>query len=436
METQILDFSLCLIEHLSMYVFMQKLFVSRFSTCIPMIITCITNSLIIFVVPNFSPIKATICVGCVLFGSCVLYTDKVYIKSSFAIILIYSLYIIDVVTGNFLSVALDKQFLDVFYSDFSARVIISLITKLINIIVMILIYKTFKKSGLNLEERVWILFNVVMFVFLLVTVMYMTIYPTTSQDSQSSLLYMLVSVSFLIMSVIVIYFFTSICTSFKQKEKLYLLQASYDSIEEKLSVQKQNSDKLQKIRHDIRNHLINAKLLIENNDIDNADLLLNDIIGQTDNITLSISQSTGNNIIDTIVAFKATVCENKDISFEYELDVLPELEIDYADISSVISNLIDNAIEAAEKTEKPYIMLKIYTHGSYLDIFVKNTYNGIIHADNEQYFLATTKKDVDSHGYGTRILKEIAEKYDGNYSWKEFDTFFIANVLLKYILEK
>ena len=40
------------------------------------------------------------------------------------------------------------------------------------------------------KERVRILFNVVMLVFLLVTVMYMTIYPTTSQDNQSALLYM------------------------------------------------------------------------------------------------------------------------------------------------------------------------------------------------------------------------------------------------------
>ena len=77
-------------------------------------------------------------------------------------------------------------------------------------------------------------------------------------------------------------------------------------------------------------------------------------------------------------------------------------------------------------------MLKIYTHGSYVNIFVKNTYNGKINEDYEHNSLATTKKDIDSHGYGTRIIKEIAEKYDGNYSWKEFDTFFISNVLLKY----
>ena len=92
---------------------------------------------------------------------------------------------------------------------------------------------------------------------------------------------------------------------------------------------------------------------------------MSDIIGQTDNITLSISQSTGSNVIDTIVAFKAAVCENRNISFEYVLDVLPELKVDYADISSVISNLIDNAIEAAERSDDPNIMLKIYAHGSY-----------------------------------------------------------------------
>ncbi len=432
MATQILNLSLCLIEQFCMYIFMHRLFTSRFSSLAPMIIIGIINSLIIFSVPDFNAIKALISITTIFIGSSILYTAKPYIKLAFTTTLIYSFYIIDIVIGNILSTALDKQFLEVFYSDFSARVIICIITKLINIAVMVLIYKTFKKCGLNLEKRSWILFNIVMSVFLFVTVMYMTIYPSTAQDSQSALLYMLVSISFLAMSIIVIYFFTSICASFKQREKLYILQASHDSIEEKLSVQKQNSDKLQKIRHDMRNHLINTKILLENNDIDKASSLLNDIIGKTDNINISISQSTGNSIIDTIVAFKATVCENKNIAFEYKLDVLPELKIDYADISSVISNLIDNAVEAAEKTEKPYILLKIHTHGSYTNIFVKNTYNGNIHTTEQHNILATTKDDTCFHGYGTQIIKEIAEKYDGNYSWKESADFFITNVLLKY----
>ena len=433
METQLVNFLLCLIEYLSIYILLHYLLVPRFQSFYPTIIAAVINSIAVYLMPDFSALKISLCVICVFIGSCIVYKAKPYIHSAFSITFVYSLCIIDIVIGNFFSIVLDKQFLEVFYSDIIIRLFVCMFIKLIDIFVWVFLYNLFKKSGLNLERRVWILFNIVMFVFLVVTVMYMAIYPTTSQDSQSALLYMLVSVSFLIMSIIVIYFFTSICASFKQKEKLFLLQASYDSIEEKLSVQKQNSEKLQRVRHDIRNHLINAKLLLENNDKDSAVLLLSDIIGQTDNITLSISQSTGNNIIDTIVAFKATVCENRNISFEYELDVLPELEIDYADISSVISNLIDNAVEATEKSDKPYIMLKISVHGSYLDIFVKNTYNGKVNVDDKHTALITTKNDADSHGYGTRIIKEIAEKYDGNYSWKEYDTFFIANVLLKHI---
>ena len=57
------------------------------------------------------------------------------------------------------------------------------------------------------------------------------------------------------MSIIVIHFFTSICTSYRQKEKMLLLQKSYDEVEERLLVQKQNADKLRKIRHDIRKHI-------------------------------------------------------------------------------------------------------------------------------------------------------------------------------------
>ena len=39
MENQILNLSLCLIEYFSIYIFMHKLFVSRFTSLFPMIIT-------------------------------------------------------------------------------------------------------------------------------------------------------------------------------------------------------------------------------------------------------------------------------------------------------------------------------------------------------------------------------------------------------------
>ena len=152
---------------------------------------------------------------------------------------------------------------------------------------------------------------------------------------------------------------------------------------------------------------------------DSASSLLSDIIGQTDNITLSISQSTGSNVIDTIVAFKAAVCENRNISFEYVLDVLPELKVDYADISSVISNLIDNAIEAAERSDDPNIMLKIYAHGSYIDIFVKNTYNGKINIDERELKNSRTVSVIISYFINDVIDNSI--KAIASYSDEDFE---------------
>ena len=95
-------------------------------------------------------------------------------------------------------------------------------------------------------------------------------------------------------------------------------------------------------------------MLIEKGDTETATALIDDIIGQTESISFSISQSTGDAIIDSVVTYKAVLCENKKIDFEYELSLLSKIKVDYADISSVISNLFDNAIEAAEK---PIILL-------------------------------------------------------------------------------
>lgn len=427
----ILDLCLCFIEHFTFYAFFENLFVKRFSSKFSTFIVAVINSLIIYLIPVFSAFKALICVFAVFLGSSVLYKEKLYVKSMFSVTMIYILYIIDIVAGNIMSVVMNEEILNVFYSDFSCRLIVCLIIKLINIAAVMLLYKAFKKSGLDLNKHIWIMFNVVMIVFFSITTAFMTVYPGQNINREFEIMCIVISLSFLAMSIIVIYFFTYICSSFQQSKNLYLLQTSYEAIEERLSVQAQNTKKLQKIRHDIKNHLANVKNLISKKDIDNAQQLLNEIIGQTENISIGISQTSGNSIIDAIVAYKATVCYNKEINIEYFLEKLPELFIDLIDISSVISNLLDNAIEAAEKTENPHIIIKVLMHQKYLVIFVKNSYHESPQLITDNGDLITTKSDKLLHGYGMQIVNEIALKYDGNCQLQLDGGYFITNVLLK-----
>ena len=391
----------------------------------------IINALIVYFIPDFSVTKSILCVLSVFSGCSILFKEKIYIRSVFSITMIYILYIIDIVIGNILSLILDQQVLEVFYGNFSCRLVSCLIIKLIDILAVIMLYRAFKKSGLNLSKRVWILFNIVMIVFLSVTVAYMNIYPEYNENQSLKLMFTAISISFLVMSIIVIYFFTYICASFQQSKNLYLLQTSYAAINEKLSVQLENNQKLHKIRHDIKNHLLNIRSLIDRNQVNDAVQLLNQVIGQTENISVGITQTTGNSIIDAVISYKATVCFNKKITFRYTLEKLPELSIDLIDISSVVSNLIDNAIEATEKTNDPCVQVSISNYNNYLVVFVKNSCNNTFSSDEDENKLLSTKSDKSLHGYGMQIVNDIAVKYDGDCKWESSDGFFAVNVLLK-----
>lgn len=431
MEAQILEFSMCVIESFSVYTFFQKLFTPRLYNKYFFIPTVIINTLVLYFFPSLNIVKSIVSILCVFLGSVILYQEKAYIKSAFSLITVYIFYIVDIILANILSMFSDKQILEIFYGDFSFRIIICLITKLIDIFIMVILYRLFKNVLFNIDKKMWILFNTVIAVFLAVASGFITFYQYIQPDNQSAMIYSVISILFFIMSIIVIYFFTYICSSFEERKKLYLLQSGYNAIEEKLLFQSENSERLQKIRHDMKNHLINIQTLLSNNKVEEIKQLLSEAIGETDKINIGITQATGNSIVDAIVSYKSTICKNKGIEFEYSLSVLPKLSIDAIDISSVVSNLIDNAIEATEKTNKPYIKLKIFMYSRYLTIYVKNSFLDNETLETAQGRLLTTKEDSTLHGYGMQIIETLSQKYDGGCEWIMKNGIFKMNVIMK-----
>ena len=430
-QMDILEFALCLIDLATTYLFFQYILNARFSGLFPALLTAGINAVLVYFCSGFDIVYKSLIFVCLLVaGSTVLYRDKMLIRTALSMLTLYIFYIIDIIFGNICSLIFDQQFLDVFYSSFVNRLIVCLIIKIFDIIAFILIAKAFHKVELNLSSRIWGLFNVAIGVFLAITVAFIHIYSQASQNDLSALVYSIISVSFLAMSIIVIYFFTYVCSSFQQKQRLYVLQTNYSTMEEKLAVQTQNSEKLQKVRHDIKNHLMNIKTLLVSGDTHKATELLNEVMAQADDITISIDQSTGNSVLDAAISFKAAECKNREICFEYSLQALPPLHIDSVDISSVITNLLDNAIDAASKTPEPWVSLKILMHGSYLSVIVQNTFaNDVV--TSEKGALMSTKEASGEHGYGTQIITQIAQKYDGDFIWKSSNGVFQANVILK-----
>ena len=429
--SQIIEFLLCLVENIFIYFFTDRLLYKRFKGKLITYLIAILNSIIIFLLPELSYLKIGVSIIAVTCFCLFLYKTKAHIASVFALLFIYILYIIDVITGNLISLITSESIISILFGSLLWRLIICIIVKALDFLVFLFIYKQLKKAGLNYEKKYWILFNIIMFVFLIITAMFMLLYPADRSDLESSIIYFALAVLFFIMSLIVIYFFTNILESNNRIQKYLILEAGYESVNESLLLQQEHIRRFNKIRHDIKNHLLLAHSMLKQNKYEDADSIITKTLCQTDSASIGMDISSGNSVIDAILSGKKATCDNSGIAFNCSLDDLSSIYIDILDISSVLSNLLGNAIEAAINSENPSIEIKIVILNNYLNIYVKNSFASTPQEDSSGSILLTTKKDQpELHGYGTQIIKEIAEKYSGNFKWVVDGSFFKAAVIL------
>ncbi len=428
---KILNFFLCIIEQLIFYTFFNTMFQKRFksNSYLPFITAVLLTSVIAFYCGNMNFIlKPIVCILLLTLSCRILYVDKIYIHTAFIITILCIISITEILFGNLFSLILYERFFDVFFNSISSRLVVCLISESVNIILVLTLAKFFSKSGLHLKRYIWILYNIVMLIFLIISVSFIYLYLSTYNTRASAVFFLLISILFLTVNFIVIYSFTKICSNFENERKLYLLESGYAALRNNMAFQNSNIEKLKKIRHDIKSFLMTIGTLLESGNISKAVQLLNSMDEKIDTIKTELAESTGNPLIDAVILQTAAVCENKHIVFSYKLTLLPEFNIKDADLFSVISNLLSNAVEAAEQTEKPFIDLSVSIYKSFLSIAVKNSYYKVVTTSDGS--IISSKEDSASHGYGMQIVSDIANKYHGNFEFDYADALFRSYVIL------
>lgn len=431
MKNIILEFSLCLIENIIIYTFLNALLKRKYNSVIPLFLLVLINSISIYYCSglNFS-LKMPLTIIFLVVGSSFLYKDKFIIKLTYVIISLYVICIIDIILGNIISLILGKDISHIFFENFYYRFIFSLSIKIFDAFIFVLLYKMLFKIEKNIRNKFWTLLLVVVSVFLAIATVFLQIYPTIEQGSMNTALYTMLALLFFFMSLIIVYFFTELSKGFQRDSKLFLLQNNYNTLQEQIAVQQQNSDNIKKIRHDMKNHLTNIRILIDNGELTNAIALLDKTV-ENINYTQTETINTGNSFVDAILLSKMALCRKKQINLTYSVQRLESMNISEFDLSSLLSNLFDNAIESAVQVKKPFIRLAILKYNAYYTICIENSYKGKEYIKESSGTLISTKNDKALHGYGTQIISEIAQKYNGSYSWEAQENKFITTVLIK-----
>ena len=140
---------------------------------------------------------------------------------------------------------------------------------------------------------------------------------------------------------------------------------------------------------------------------------------------------TQNAALDVVLSDKALACTSQNITLTCLADGRRMDFMEDSDIYALFGNILDNAIESAQvmrDPEKRIISLTVSVKGDLLLIECQNFYsNPIIMQDG---LPVTTKADRDYHGYGTRSIRLLTEKYGGDLQISTENNIFLLSILL------
>lgn len=174
----------------------------------------------------------------------------------------------------------------------------------------------------------------------------------------------------------------------------------------------ENLEKQRKRTHEYKNQLVCLKSLLNRNKIKEASDYINgigDVLkSESDNI------STNHVIVDAILNTKYSEMMEKDIVFVFRINDLSQIIISDGDIVVILSNLLNNAIEACEQCHKKRIIkLKFVFEKNVTIISVANTYENKLIEYNGRFL--TTKNEEADHGIGIGNIANVIKKYGGSY---------------------
>ena len=221
------------------------------------------------------------------------------------------------------------------------------------------------------------------------------------------------------------------------------LKREKDMLASQLSLQGDSVNRLETLsnrtrafRHDIKNHILVMNMLAEQENYEELKNYLREmsgVIDESDYVRIS-----GVSAVDAILNEKMYEAQALDITTAFDVVNLDKNNIAPLDLCIILSNALDNAIEANKKIEEKsarYIRVKVHGNTAFSVISVSNPVADAPKTRPDGSFI-TDKADKDAHGFGLKSIENTARKYGGEMLAKAEDGVFTLVVRLNCPVEK
>ena len=262
-----------------------------------------------------------------------------------------------------------------------------------------------------------------------ILLLYAVSYALHNFDLEQKYMYLLIiSIVLLLFSNIAVFW----VYEFTLKTQRHNMELEYERQNEKstaeyydlLNEQNENS---KIVMHDIKRHLNAIKSIAKDKSVTEY---IDDFIED-----FSINKSVdycNNPMVNSIVNRYKSFCDKFGVKMNIDIRSADFSFMSEPDITALLDNLLENAVEAAQNTENGFIdFLAFVRKNRYLSIHITNSVKNSIAVKNGR--IESSKKSASIHGIGLKSIQRIVKKYDGeiNMSFNEDDMTFTSNVVFE-----
>ena len=185
-----------------------------------------------------------------------------------------------------------------------------------------------------------------------------------------------------------------------------------------------------KLYHDLHNHIEAIYQCLIQGDTKEAVRYCEDL--RTPVRQISQTVWTGDKALDYLISSKMALAEQEQIKTKVNIEYPHNTNIRSVDLTTILGNLLDNALEAAKAAPESlrFLNLTIRRINAMLIIKVENGYGNTPIQENGK--LLTSKKDKSFHGWGLKSVQTAADRYDGTIRTDYKDHVFQSVVTLSF----
>lgn len=217
------------------------------------------------------------------------------------------------------------------------------------------------------------------------------------------------------------YFIISIQQNMERKN-LILQKSYYEELE-------QNQTEIRRLRHDMNNHLSVIQSLFHSGNHEEAERYLEKIEGQ---MAARSRVFCKNSIVNAVLNAKYNLALEHHIDCFFHIDLEKLIGIDAISLCCLLSNTLDNAIEASIKIPDPserHMSVKArVTENGYFTYEISNAKRNVVLEEKGRF--RSDKEEAQAHGLGLSNVREMVEKYNGTLDISYTEDMFTVTVLI------